>query len=148
MTALQKTLQTIAADFAQEILQALRGASIDSLVGVTGARSVGRLAGPSKGAAPKKGGGRLGRRSAGDIAHTLQRIASVLNANPSGLRAEQLRQVLMLDKREMPRPIAEGLSSGVLVKSGQKRATVYTLGSSSQTTKARAGAKKKAASKK
>lgn len=106
---------------------------------------MGRPAGTPKsnGATPKKAEGRLGRRSSDDIAHTLQRVVSLLQHHPEGLRAEQIKEQLLLDKREMPRPIVEGLSSGVLVKAGQKRATVYTLASGGQT----APAKKRAAKK-
>ena len=71
-------------------------------------------------------------------------MVGVLTANPEGLRAEQIRELLGLQAKELPRPLADGLKSGVLSKSGQKRATVYTTGSGvvSSTPKA---AKKRAA---
>lgn len=43
-----------------------------------------------------------------------------------GMRAEELQKFLSLDKRELPRVLALGLSKKVLKKSGQKRATVYS----------------------
>lgn len=131
-TAFNKNLEAIAAKFAQDIIQALRGASIDDLVGVTanGARPS-RMGATSATASPTKGG-RLGRRSLGDIQQTLNQIVALLGNHPEGLRAEQIRSSLGLDVREIPRPIAEGLSSGVLSKSGQKRATTYTVGATSR----------------
>lgn len=141
---LNKTLETIAAKFAQDIIQALRGASIDDLTSVTGGRSIERAT-LAKRATKGAVGGRLGRRSASDIQRTLGQIVTLLGSSPEGLRAEQIKEALGLDKREMPRPIAEGLNSGVLAKSGQKRATVYTVVSGGGVTKR---ATKKAASKK
>lgn len=96
-------------------------------------------------AAPKvaKKAGRLGRRSPADIARTLENIVAVLAAHPEGLRAEQIKAALSLDTREVPRPIAEGLKSGVLKKSGQKRATVYTVGAGGGAPKARGKSAKK-----
>lgn len=145
MSNLRQTIETHAQQFAAAIVQALRGASLDELVTITGA--AGRGASPRlTGAAPKKSG-RLGRRSADDIARVLENVVAVLAQHPEGLRAEQIKAALQLDTREMPRPLAEGLKSGTLKKSGQRRATVYTVGSGSvkaRATKKRAATKKKA----
>lgn len=131
---LQKTIEARAAEFAAAIIEALRTASLEDLVTITSgaaaSRVAGRVASRSK-ALPKtsKKAGRLGRRTASDITRTLDNIVAVLGAHPEGMRAEQIKEALGLDKREMPRPIAQGLKSGALKKSGQKRATVYTVGS-------------------
>ena len=84
-------------------------------------------AAPRRPKATKKAG-RLGRRSPDDSAQTLDSIGALVAKHADGLRAEQIKAALNLDKREMPKPIAEGLKSGVLKKSGNKRATVYTAG--------------------
>ena len=149
MSTLRQTIETQAIQFAQAIVQALRSASLDELVSITGSQTtVTRGSKPAvASSAPKKKGGRLGRRSPEDITRTLENIVAVLAAHPEGLRAEQLKAALNLDTREVPRPIAEGLKSGALKKSGQKRATVYTVGSGSAAPKKR-GAKKKATGKK
>lgn len=145
MSTLRATIEAQALQFATAIVQALRSASLEELIGVTGGG--GRA--PSRttttktngaGAAVKKGG-RLGRRSADEIGRTLEKIVAVLSQHPEGLRAEQIKAALQLEKREMPRPIAEGLRSGALKKTGQKRATVYTVGSG--TSKATRSAKRK-----
>lgn len=145
MSNLRQVIENHAQQFAAAIVQALREASLNELVGITG--GAGRAASPKlAGASPKKGG-RLGRRSPDDIARTLNQIVTVLSKHPEGLRAEQIKAALQLDTREMPRPIAEGLKSGALKKSGQKRATVYTAGSGAVKAPAKR-AKKKAAKKK
>lgn len=128
MSTLRDTLEKHAQEFAAAVLQALRGASLDELTGIAGTARTKTSGADSVVARTKSNGARLGRRSADDIAHTLQRFVSLLKHHPEGLRAEQLRELLFLDKRELPRPIAEGLQTGALVKTGQKRATVYTLG--------------------
>jgi hypothetical protein len=134
--SLQRKIEGLSFTFAQSIIAALRTASLDDLNGLSRARVE-----QANGAA-KTRGGRLRRRSAEDIEKTLEQIVHVLGAHPTGLRAEQLRAELHLDAKEMPRPLADGLSSGRLAKTGQRRATVYTLGSG---TKQRGGRRKREA---
>lgn len=70
---------------------------------------------------------RLGRRSQEDIEGLLQSMVETLKAHPGGLRAEQIREQLKLDKREMAAPIKMGLEAAILTKTGEKRATTYSL---------------------
>ncbi|MBN9162848.1 MAG: hypothetical protein BGO98_46685 [Myxococcales bacterium 68-20] len=139
MSTLRQTIEAHAHEFAAAIVQALRGASLDELVSITGGQATAPRAPRAKTngattAAPEvakkvsKKAGRLGRRSADDIARTLEQIVAVLAKHPEGLRAEQIKAALNLDTREVPRPLAEGLNSGALTKSGQKRATTYFAG--------------------
>jgi hypothetical protein len=69
--------------------------------------------------------GRLARRSVGDIQSTLESVVSLLQSYPDGLRSEQIRGALGIDKRELPRVMMEGLTGGHLSKTGQKRSTQY-----------------------
>jgi hypothetical protein len=69
--------------------------------------------------------GRLGRRSAGDIAALVDSIVVLHEKRPNGLRAEQIRSELGLEAKELPRPITEALAAKRIVKQGQKRATTY-----------------------
>jgi len=48
-----------------------------------------------------------------------------VKGKPDGLRSEEIRAALQLDKREMPRVLGEGLSGKKLKSKGQKRATKY-----------------------
>lgn len=124
MSKLQSTIESLASDFATNVLAALRTASLADIEGITSGGGRGGVA--RKPAA--KVGGRLQRRSAGDLASMVEQIAIVLAKETAGLRAEQIRSALGVEAKELPRPLKEGLASGRFAKSGQKRATVYTLG--------------------
>ena len=69
--------------------------------------------------------GRLPRRSAADIANALDQVVSLVKKDSEGLRAEQIRDQLTLQSKEMSRILKEGLSKKVLKSKGQKRATTY-----------------------
>jgi hypothetical protein len=141
MSNLRSTIENLASQFASSVLDALRGVSLDELADIArsgssagGARR-GRPRAASEGAAPaaagrrRGGGGRLGRRSAGDITRMVESIVDLLGRNADGLRAEQIREALNVEAKELPRPLAEAISSGRITKSGQKRATTYFAGS-------------------
>jgi hypothetical protein len=70
--------------------------------------------------------GRLPRRSPAEIAKALGTIVALLKGKKAGLRSEQIRDALKLDKRELPRVLGEGLKTKKLKSKGQKRATVYS----------------------
>lgn len=55
----------------------------------------------------------------------IESIVEALQKSGSGLRAEQIRETLGVEAKELPRPLAEAISSGRITKSGQKRATTY-----------------------
>jgi hypothetical protein len=59
----------------------------------------------------------------------VESIVDVLAKNGGGLRSEQIRSALGVEAKELPRPLAEALSSGRVTKTGQKRATTYFAGS-------------------
>jgi hypothetical protein len=130
-TSLRSTLDSLASSFASEVLHAIRAASLDELLTET---SGGTRRGPGRpratvSAAPtattRRPPGRLARRSHEEIAKTLGLIVAAVKAKP--MRAEQIRQVLKLDKRELPRVLAEGLKTKKLKSKGQKRATTYSV---------------------
>jgi len=56
-------------------------------------------------------------------------IVNLLSQSSEGMRAEQIREALGVEAKELPRPLAEALESGRVSKSGQKRATTYFAGS-------------------
>jgi len=147
MSNLRSTIEALASQFASSVLEALRSASIDELVDVAGTAG-GARRGPGRpratatataavadadsaaGAAPKRRGrgGRLGRRTAGDISRMIESIVGALQKAGSGLRAEQIRETLGVEAKELPRPLAEAISTGRITKTGQKRATTYFAG--------------------
>jgi hypothetical protein len=59
----------------------------------------------------------------------IESIVGVLSKAGSGLRAEQIRETLGVEAKELPRPLAEAISAGRITKTGQKRATTYFAGS-------------------
>lgn len=139
MSNLRDTIESLATQFASSILDALRSASIDELADVAGRSGGARRGRPAAApraesdgsAAPRRRGrgGRLGRRSAGDIGRMVESIVELLGRSASGLRAEQIREALGVEAKELPRPLAEAITSGRITKTGQKRATTYFAGS-------------------
>jgi hypothetical protein len=132
---LRSKLDSLASDFADQVVAAIRGASLQELLSTqeaSGGRRRGRPAGgggqPDPLGAPKarKGkGGRLKRRSNEDIAAILGNVVGLVKKHKDGLRAEEIRANLGLESKELPRILKEGLSTKSLAKKGQKRATVY-----------------------
>jgi hypothetical protein len=132
-TSLQSTLNDLAANFADSVLKAIRGASLDELLASNGHAPKNGAALRAPAAAPsarpgRKGpapSGRLPRRSADDIAKALAQVVSLVKKHRDGLRAEQIRAELGLQAKEMPRVLKEGLQKKALKSKGQKRATTY-----------------------
>jgi hypothetical protein len=137
-TTLRSSLDDLAASFTDAILEAIRSASLDELLGqadgagARAARATGRRApAPAKPAggrsAPKKTtpSGRLRRRSPEEIAGALDGIVALVKKNKEGLRAEQIRAELGLEAKELPRILKEGIATKKLRSKGQKRATTY-----------------------
>ena len=128
--SLKTEIESLASQFAAGVLAALRNASLEELLDGGAARSVERPAGKVHGSNPvvvaaKTKGGRLARRSAADIAQVTARIVAKLAEHKMGLRSEQLQKALKLTKQEIAGPIAGGLAAKKIVKTGEKRATVY-----------------------
>ncbi len=130
MTQLRSTIARLADEFAAGVLEAIRSASLEEILaesrgGRAPLKSAPAVRGPSASSRNLGKNGRLGRRSEADIADLLERIVTLLEKHPDGLRAEQIRETLALEARELPRPLAEGLSTKRIAKQGQKRATTY-----------------------
>jgi hypothetical protein len=148
MSQLRSTIERLASQFAVSVLAALRSASLDELADVVSIRSgssassaaparrgrpprAAAAAPASSAAAPaKRGRRRLGRRTQKDITRMVEAIVGALAKSSSGMRSEQLRAALGVQSKELPRPLAEALSSGRVTKTGQKRATTYFAGGS------------------
>jgi len=136
-TNLKTTIDSLAQTFAAGILQAIRSAPLDEILGEGAGRGGRRPGRPAKaaggggettnnaGGGRRARSGRLARRSADDIQAVVDSIVALVKKNKNGLRAEQIRAQLNLDKREIGRPIAEALSKKRLMKKGEKRATTY-----------------------
>ena len=136
MPTLRSQLDSLAASFANAVVDAIRGASLQELVASDGraAHAPAPRASASAPSAPvakptaakTTRSGRLKRRSSEDIGQVLDSVVALVKKNKDGLRAEQIRTELSLQAKELPRVLKEGLSSKRLRKTGQKRATVYS----------------------
>jgi hypothetical protein len=148
--ALQEAAETAAAELSEALSQATI-ADIGELTGGGVSRSARRA--PSRGNGRRKpaGGkrGRMPRRSMDEIMAVVGKVAKLLRSHKAGLRAEDIRTVLNMDRREMPRVLRAAVSEGAIkVISGQKRSTAYGVGGarkSAKPRKARAASKKRAA---
>jgi hypothetical protein len=134
---LHAQLNALATSFAEEVIVAIRSGSRNDLLGFSGvdhtgngrsARVVGgSQAEPLKRPAKKTGeNGRLPRRSAEEIQTQLNKIVLLVKTHKGGMRAEEIRAMLGMDPKEMPRILKEGISTRKLTSKGQKRATTYS----------------------
>ena len=127
--SLRAQLDALASSFASAVVEAIRGASLHELGGETGGRR--RVDGgkgmPGPLPVTKKGGknGRLPRRSAEEIAKSLEKIVLLVKTHKNGMRAEEIRSALGMEPKEMPRILKEGLAKKKLTSKGNKRATTY-----------------------
>lgn len=134
MPSLNSTIESLAQHFAKQVLTAIRSASLEEILSEGGTTKAARAPKATKTAkapraakaakAPKRRG-RLARRSPDQIQAQLASVVALLKKSPKGLRSEAIRDALKLDRREVPRVLAEGLKGKALRKSGAKRATVY-----------------------
>ena len=130
--ALRAQLSALADSFATGVLAAIRSASIEDLLAESGGaarRGPGRPRGGTTTGGPRTErtkGGRLARRSPADIAKVLAQVVAPVKKSKAGMRSEEIRKVLDLDVREVPRVLREGVAKKALKSKGQKRATVYS----------------------
>jgi hypothetical protein len=153
MSEMKNKISELAEEFSEGVLAAIRGASLEELLGEGGGSSAparrGRPPGPAKIKADKPEGssGRLARRSPEQIEATIQSIVGALKKAPDGLGSEQLQQLLSIEKREIASPLIQALEAKVLRKEGNKRATRYFIAVGGSSSKKVTKSPKKAAAK-
>ncbi len=125
MSTLRSKIEALAASFAHEVLNAMKSASFDEIAALGGGR---RGPGRPVGSGRRVGAGKRIRRSMNDIISTLDDVVKVVGAAKNGLRAEEIRDKLDLEAKQLPRVLKEGLSTKRLSKKGEKRATTYFAG--------------------
>ena len=149
MSNIRNSIEGLASQFAVSVIDALRGASIDELLGVAHmavvpADRVQRfVATAPERQWPWQLRPRRARQSlpmlaaavtasavvqADDIAGMIGSIVGLLEQHTDGLRAEQISEALGVEAKELPRPFAEALTQDRIMKTGQKRATTYFAG--------------------
>jgi hypothetical protein len=132
-TSLRSALDTLAQAFTNGVLAAVRGASIEDLLAESGG-AAGRGAGRAQRGGTTSGNpkanttrsGRLARRSAEEIAKAVDQVVALVKKSKTGLRSEEIKKALGLDRREVPRILKTGRETKKLKAKGQKRATLYS----------------------
>ena len=126
---LHATINALAAEFAHELLRAIRNSSLDEIIAEThgGHTRQARAAGRPR-ALGAKTGGRLARRSDADLKRLADKIIALVAANKNGINAEGIKSALKIERKELPRPLAMALKSKKISKRGKKRATKYFKG--------------------
>ena len=128
---LKLTIESLAADFARGVLTALRTASLQDILaqsnGSTSTKSAATnaaVAGKRRPGRPAKNAvkGSTGAAASGD---SLASVVSLLSSKPEGLRAEDIRKTLGIDKPTVTKILKKALATKALKKQGQKRATTY-----------------------
>ena len=127
MSNLHSQLSSLASSFASAVLDAIKSASLEDLLSESRAPVKPRReqANGAPRATRPRSAGRLKRRSPEDIAGALDKVVALVKRNKNGLRAEQIRDELAMQAKEMPRVLKEGLAKKQLKSRGQKRATTY-----------------------
>lgn len=69
--------------------------------------------------------GKRRRRSKQDVENLVGEIVRLVKRTKDGLRAEQIREELGIERKLLPRALATALADKKLHKKGQKRSTTY-----------------------
>jgi hypothetical protein len=130
MPTLRAALDDLARHFADDVLAVIREASLEDLLGEMAApRGRGRPARTAGGGQldplRRRRRGRLARRTPGEIAKTVAAVVALVRGSKAGLRSEQIRAALKLDRRELPRVLYEAMKAKKVRSRGQRRGTTY-----------------------
>jgi hypothetical protein len=133
MPTFSDTIQDLAAKFAEGVVQALRGVSLEDLRSGTAGRP------PSSAPPAKRSAGRPRRarasevppeekrRSADDLAFARGMIVKYVRSHP-GAKAEAIRVALGIPRNKWARPLAVALAEKTLTKKGERGTATYWAG--------------------
>jgi hypothetical protein len=120
----RESIQAAVTVFVEELMSVIRTAAIGDLD--SDERPAARVQTRAK--APESKPARLVRRTPEQIAAVAADITALLRKCPKGLRAEEIRDKLGLDRRELPRVLQQAVKDKqIKVLGGQKRSTVYGM---------------------
>jgi hypothetical protein len=122
MPTLHSTLTTLATNFANDVVSALGKMSLDELLAETSPS--GR---PTRTRSVTHRQSTRVRRTAADIEVLVGRVVDLLNAERTGMRAENLRVRLGVARKDLPMALTSALMTKKIKKTGQKRATKYFI---------------------
>jgi len=125
-TAIEAQIKERIAAFVQELDVMVRRSTLEALQGILGGEGASARRGRPVGS---RGPGRpRGRRSSGNVEEAAATIQSYVQAN-DGQGIGAISQATGVDLKTAKKAAAQLLASGSLKKSGQKRGTVYHVGS-------------------
>ena len=116
---LKQRIAILAEQFAEQVVKAVSEMVTDMLHG--GAPRGGRSARSAPG--PR----RHARRSSEDLGQTVDRVVAELARHPDGIRAENLRETMGLERGPMVRAVTQAIADKRVRKTGEKRSTTYFL---------------------
>lgn len=132
---LEQTLTEIAIRFADSILQAVRSAPFGELKAEiqnaptartpAAGRSKSVAKAPVRGAKEVPAARKTARKGGRGGSATAEDVLALLRQHPEGMRAEQLKGALGVDRTVLSPLLAEVVSSRRAIKKGQARATTY-----------------------
>ncbi len=133
---LQAAIRQLAENFAEGVLAAVRSASLEDIRSHAGAPPVATRRGPGRprrnaapaAAAAEPPRAKRGRRPKGAGASpdvTVDRIVYLVRKAPQGLRSEDLRARLQLDKIPFRQAAAKAIAANLITKTGEKRSTTF-----------------------
>jgi hypothetical protein len=123
------SLERLTHAFVQNVLAAIRGASLEDLADVSSAGGAGSTRGkapsasrPARSRAPA---GRI-RRSPEDLERGIAKVVAVVKAaGKSGMRSEAIQKATGLTRRQTPLVLRKAVATKALRRKGAKRSTVY-----------------------
>jgi hypothetical protein len=120
MATLRSSIQTLAQTFASQLLEAIRGMSLDEILH------------EAKGGAAVKTNGKTVAKATRKMKQTgrtraisVEAIVSIAKKYPRGIRAEVLRRELGTKKDAFSNQMAAAVKSGAVRKTGTRRGTTY-----------------------
>jgi len=128
---LHAAIRQLAETFAEGLLRAARSASLEEILqdhpGTPARRSPGRPRKSAAKAAPSVPAkrGRPAKRNTASAEGSLDRIVDLLRKNPKGLRSEQLRALLKLEKIPFRQAAAKAIEANLITRTGEKRSTTF-----------------------
>lgn len=118
MANLNQTIQSLAQNFASELVVAVRGMSLDEVLGVTGSKAP---ASTPRAASGKATPGKRGRPAK----LTVDAIVAVLKQHKDGLRSEHLRKALGAQRGPLRYGVKKAIAEKRVGMRGTKNTAVY-----------------------
>ncbi|WP_394846039.1 hypothetical protein LZC95_01075 [Pendulispora brunnea] len=127
---LQAAIRQLAENFAEGLLQAARSASLEEILNGDAGGAARRSPGRPRKTATKiepvvAKRGRPAKRGGASADASLDRLVDVLRRNPKGLRSEELRAQLKLEKIPFRQAAAKALEANLITRTGEKRSTTF-----------------------